>query len=43
MNKYAFYLAASQSGGEGKGNTQTDVGTDKQTNLMVQIGIPLGL
>ena len=30
MIKYAFYISNSQSGGEGQGNTQTDVEIDRQ-------------
>ena len=38
MIKYAFYVTTSQIGGEGKGNTQTDVGTDRKTNLIGYTG-----
>ena len=36
MMKFAFYATTSQSGSEGKGDTQTHVGTDRQTNLIGQ-------
>ena len=41
--KYAFYITTSQSGGEGKGNTQTDVSIDRQKNLIVQTRTPTGI
>ena len=33
MMKYNFYVTTSQSGGEGKFDIQTDVGTYRQTNF----------
>ena len=32
--KYVFYVTTYQSGGEGQGNTHTDVGTDIQMNFI---------
>ena len=43
MMKYDFYVTTYQSGGEGQGDTQTDVGTDRQTNLIGEIGRPTGI
>ena len=34
MMKYNFYVTTSQSGGEDRGDTQADVGTDRQTNII---------
>ena len=33
MMKYASYVTTSQSGGEGQGDTQTNIGTDIQMGL----------
>ena len=43
MMKYNFYVTTSQSGGEGKVNTYTEVMTDIQTELIVKIGRPKGI
>ena len=43
MMNYAFYFTASQSVGEGQGNTHTEVMIDRQTNIMGQIGRPTGI
>ena len=41
--EYTFYVATSQRGGEGQGGIYTDVGTDRQTNLIGQAGRPTGI
>ena len=41
MMKYNFHVTTSQSGGEGQGNTQIDVGIVKQTNLIGYTSIPM--
>ena len=41
--KYDFYVTAYQSGGEGQGDTQTDVRTNRQNNLIGQTGRPTGI
>ena len=43
MMMYAFYVTTSQSGGEGQGDTQIDVGTDRQMKLIGQTGRPTGI
>ena len=39
MTKYVFYVTTYQSGGEGKGNTQTYVGTDRHTDKYYRTGM----
>ena len=41
MINYSFYITTSQSGGEGKGNTQIDTRTDIHTNLTGHTGISM--
>ena len=41
MMKYAFYVTTSKSGGEGQGDTQTEVGADINTNLIGETGRPM--
>ena len=41
MMKYTFYVTTSQIGGEGQGDTQTDAGTDIQTNIIGQSYRPM--
>ena len=43
MMNYVFYVTTPQGGGEGQVDTQTKVGTYKQTNLIVQKGRPMGI
>ena len=43
MMMYAFYVTTSQSGGEGQGDTQAEVGTDRKTNLIGQTGRTMGI
>ena len=43
MMNHAFYVITYQSGGEGKGDTQIDFGTDRQKNMTGQTGRPMGI
>ena len=43
MMGYDFYVIISQSGGEGKGDTKTDVETYRHTNLIGNICRPTGI
>ena len=43
MMKYKFYVTTSQSGGEGKGDTYTDIGTDIHTHIIGQTERPTGI
>ena len=38
MMKYSFYVSTYQRESEGKGDTQPDVGIDRQTNIIGQTG-----
>ena len=38
MMKYIFYVTTSQNGGEGGGDTQTDLDTDRNMKLIGKIG-----
>ena len=38
-----LYVATSQSGGEGEGDTQTDIETYRQMNLIGQADRPMGI
>ena len=42
-DEVTFYSTTYQSGGEGQGNTQTEVGTDRQINITGQTGRPTGI
>ena len=39
--KCNFYATNSQSGGEGKVDTHTEIGTDIHSNLIGQTGVPM--
>ena len=43
MMMYDFYVTTYQSGGGGKGGTQTDAKTDKHMNLIGHTIIPTGI
>ena len=42
-DKVCLNIATSQRGGEGKGDAQTDPGTDRLMNLIGQTGKPTGI
>ena len=41
--KYTFYVTTYQSGGEGQGDTQKDVGTYIKMNLIGHTDRPMGI